>query len=251
MTREQIMERVAKHYAAAVAKYGEEAVLGVFLYGSQNYQCDIETSDVDTKCILVPDVFHLACRPYEVKHLDIDGEVCECMSIQHMVANWKKQNPNFLEILWTDYCIVNSAYEAQFNRFKGRYREDIAHYDVVKGIKSIAGQALHTLRQNPMDPKKVANGWRLYYLLLAYRGGNAYDECLVPPSEIRTKARNLKAGIIQPEEHEGRVLIAQFEDFLEAEYDFKVDGTLDAPLNDFICQMIYRREDLKILDKSN
>lgn len=251
MTREQVIERVAKHYDAAEKKYGADAILGVFLYGSQNYQCDIDSSDVDTKCILIPDIYHLACEPYSVKHLDVDGEVCECMSIQHIVENWKKQNPNFLEILWTDYCIINPAYEAQFIRFKGAYRDRLAHYNMIKGIKSIAGQALHTLRQDPMNPKKVANGWRLYYLLLAYRGGNAYDECLVPPEEIRAKVRGLKSGRLQPEEQEARILIADFESFLQEDYDFPIDGGLNAPLNDFICKMIYRREDLKILDKSN
>ena len=143
-----IMDRVKLHYERAIAHYGKENVLGVFLYGSQNYHCDLEDSDVDTKCILIPDLYHLAIKPYEVKHLHIptegdDFEVCECMPIQHMVSNWKKQNPNFLEILFTDYCIVNSMYEDIWEEFKS-YREEIARYDVNKGLKSIAGQALHS-----------------------------------------------------------------------------------------------------------
>jgi hypothetical protein len=93
---EKIMNRVWEHYHRAIAHYGIENVLGVFLYGSQNYNCDIEGSDVDTKCILVPDLYHLALHPLKTTHLNIYvddtgvPEVCECMTIQHMVANWKK-----------------------------------------------------------------------------------------------------------------------------------------------------------------
>ena len=89
-----IMDRVKLHYQKAVEHYGRENVLGVFLYGSQNYHCSLETSDVDTKCILVPNLYHLAIKPYEVKHLHVpreneEAEICECMTLMHMVSNWK------------------------------------------------------------------------------------------------------------------------------------------------------------------
>jgi len=129
--KERIMKRVAAHYNRAIQHYGVENVLGVFLYGSQNYECDLETSDVDTKCILLPDLYHLAIKPYETKHLhiprDVEGEyeVCECMTIQHMCANWKKQNPNFLEILFTEFFIVNPAYARQWDNFRFEWRDTI------------------------------------------------------------------------------------------------------------------------------
>ena len=33
-----------------------ENLLGIFLYGSQNYKCELENSDVDTKAIYVPNL---------------------------------------------------------------------------------------------------------------------------------------------------------------------------------------------------
>ena len=134
--KERIMKRVAAHYNRAIQHYDAENVLGVFCYGSQNYKCDLETSDVDTKCILLPDLYHLAIKPYETKHLHVprdvedEYEVCECMTLMHMVANWKKQNPNFLEILFTEFSIVNPAYARQWDSFRFEWREKIARYDI-------------------------------------------------------------------------------------------------------------------------
>ena len=63
----KIRKRIFAHYKRAIEHYGEDNVLGVFLYGSQNYDCDIEGSDVDTKCILLPDLYHLALHPYRLR----------------------------------------------------------------------------------------------------------------------------------------------------------------------------------------
>ena len=56
------MERVRKHYNMVIEKYGEDNVLGVFLYGSQNYHTDTKDSDVDTKAILIPTLEDLCLR---------------------------------------------------------------------------------------------------------------------------------------------------------------------------------------------
>ena len=161
MNRQQIYKRLDAHYEAAVNKYNERAVLGVFLFGSQNYGTDTETSDVDTKCILVPDLYTLALHPYETKHLSVDGEVCECMTIQHMVANWKKQNINFVEILFTPYFKINPFYEDIWDDFCIRWREEVARYDIKKAILSMGNQALHTIKQDPSDFKKQMNTLRI------------------------------------------------------------------------------------------
>ena len=159
-----IYKRINKHYEAAVAHYGEDAVFGVMHYGSWNYKTNLPDSDVDTKCILIPDLYHLAIKPYEVKHLHIDDEVCECMSIMHMVENWKKQNINFVEIMFTPYFKVNPKY-SEFWDAEGILSEDwaerIARYDMNKAVLSMSYQALNTLHQGPEDLKKIMNAVRI------------------------------------------------------------------------------------------
>lgn len=249
--KERIMKRVAAHYNRAIQHYGVENVLGVFLYGSQNYECDLETSDVDTKCILLPDLYHLAIKPYETKHLhiprDVEGEyeVCECMTIQHMCANWKKQNPNFLEILFTEFFIVNPAYARQWDNFRFEWREKIARYDIRQGILSVAHQAIHTIKQNPMDGKKIGNGYRLLHLLHSYDWGNSYGSCLVPLEDERAQIKRLKAGEEEVQPHWAETLIQYFESMIKL-YDEKEmlkDNSVSLALENFILLMLQDRLD--------
>lgn len=188
-----VMKRVKKHYDRAVEHYGEEAVLGVFCYGSWNYNTNTLESDVDTKCILIPDIYHLALKPYEVKHLHIwtdgdkDFEVCECMTIMHMVNNWKKQNVNFVEIMFTPYHIINPMYVEVWNRlFPMEMRERIARYDIRQAIHSMTHQAIHTLKQNPNDNKKYMNGVRIATTLTKLTETQlSYWDCIWMPTEVR------------------------------------------------------------------
>lgn len=240
-----IMDRVKLHYEKAIEHYGKENVLGVFLYGSQNYNCDLETSDVNTKCILVPDLYHLAIKPYDIKHLHIpredgDFEICECMPIQHMVANWKKQNPNFLEILYTNYCIINQDYWYEWQNIVNM-RESIAHYDINKGLKSIAGQALHTIKENPNSGKKIGNGMRLMYLLKAYRDGALYCDCLRPPEDVCQTVKGLKSGNVAFGDDAAEELIKFFKGVIEDKTEYPILTELDYCLNNCILNLIQER----------
>ena len=240
-----IMDRVKLHYEKVIEHYGKDNVLGIFHYGSFNYNCDLETSDVDTKCILVPDLYHLAIKPYEIKHLHIpreneEFEVCECMPIQHMVSNWKKQNPNFLEILYTDYCIINPVYEYVWSEFIS-HREGIAHYDMNKGLKSIAGQALHTIRENPNSGKKIGNAVRLQYLLKAYGSGALYEDCLRPPVEVCELVKALKAGSTAVGDDAAEELIKFFDSVVKDKTEYPIHTYLDRVLDNLILDTIQER----------
>ena len=53
--KEKIMKRVRAHYEKIYDEYGNRLV-GVFLIGSQNYNLDIESSDVDTIAVIMPSI---------------------------------------------------------------------------------------------------------------------------------------------------------------------------------------------------
>lgn len=192
-----INARLEAHYNKAVEHFGEENVMGVFLYGSWNYNTSLPDSDVDTKCILVPNLYRLAIQPFKVTHLDVDGEVCECMSIMHMVANWKKQNINFVEILFTDYCIINPLYqEVWYGCFSKEMCERIARYDIAAAVKSMSHQALHTMHQDPTDLKKLMNTARIANTLanLVTNRDRSYKDIIWQNENIRG-IRTLKTPI--------------------------------------------------------
>ena len=246
-----VTERVQKHYDRAIEHFGDDAVLGVFLYGSWNYNTNTPDSDVDTKCILVPNIYHLAIKPYEVKHLHIyageekDFEVCECMSIMHMIDNWKKQNINFLEIMFTDYCIINPLYKDIWAELMdSESKERIARYDLRKAIYSMAYQAIHTVRQNEKDPKKIMNGWRILETLKAVCDtGKPYKECIWMEESIRARR------FVEPDPREVQALIGQLEWWLEDADKYIEKGSfkpgVDRHLEEVILRLIqYRIENL-------
>ena len=243
---DKVMQRVNEHYNRAVQHYGEAAVLGVFLYGSQNYGTNTPESDVDTKCILVPNLFSLAIKPYEVNHLDIDGEVCECMSIMHMVANWKKQNINFVEILFTDYCIINPLYqEVWANLMTLNNKEEIARYDIKAAVLSMAHQALHTLKQNPNDRKKIMNAARISYSLEKLTGKEpvGYKEVIRANesiANIRLRNDELPYGYVKLLQMYFVDLIKRAEDN-EYTYEPHRHEAVNSFLNDVILDIISER----------
>lgn len=237
-----VMARVEKHYACAIEHYGKEAVLGVFLYGSWNYNTNTPDSDVDTKCILIPSVYNLALHPLEVKHLHIDDEVCECMSIMHMVNNWKKQNINFLEIMFTDYCIINPLYKADWeDGFPFADREKVARYDLRQAIRSMVHQAIHTIKQDPNDPKKIMNGVRIVRTLeKVLDTKESYRDCIWMANDVRE--HRYKA----PEPSFVELLLGVLEEYLEKLGIYADKGSdkvaVDRMLETLIMDLIYFRD---------
>jgi predicted nucleotidyltransferase len=236
-----VMTRVYKHCTRAIEHYGEGAVLGVFLYGSWNYNTNTPDSDVDTKCILVPNLYSLAIKPYEVKHLYIDDEVCECMTLMHMVANWKKQNINFVEIMFTEYCVINPLYKKIWEEFFPlAEREKVARYDLRQAIHSMVHQAMHTLKQDPNDPKKIMNGARILMTLdRLTRTERTYKNCILMPEAVR----DLRFQKADP--HKVSDLLISLEEYLNHIDEYTDKGSfkpaVDRMLEELILKLIEYR----------
>lgn len=188
----RIFKRLEEHYTYMKQFYPEDQILGIFLYGSQNYGTDTENSDIDTKLILVPNLKEVCfSMPVSKEYHMENDEHCEVKDIREIIKNFRKQNINFIEILYTKYCIINPKYAELWKKLI-LIKENISHYDVTKCVHSISGQAEHTLKQNPEDNKKISNGLRLFFFLNNYLAGKKYQDCLVLPFEERQYLKQLK-----------------------------------------------------------
>ena len=99
-------------WAVERAGYKRENILGIFAYGSQNYGVATENSDWDTKAIIVPDWQNLVLRPPVSMEIHLANEEhCEVKDIREIVNMFKKQNINFVEILFTEYKWINPLYQ--------------------------------------------------------------------------------------------------------------------------------------------
>ena len=109
------------------------------------------------------------------------------------METFRKQNLNFLEILFTDYSWINPLYEEQWNRLVQK-REEIARMNEVRAVKSMKGVAmekyhamehpypnkLEVLNKFGYDPKQLHHLLRVEEYLRRYINGESYADCLIP-----------------------------------------------------------------------
>ena len=136
---DKIMLTLREHYNKAV-EMGYE-VLGVFLYGSQNYELDTPMSDIDSKIIILPSIDDIVLRRKAVStSVEVAGGLTDIKDIRVMFEMYKKANINFLETLFTNYYILNPEYATNFVPMWNR-REDIAKFNLFSMRKAVFGMA--------------------------------------------------------------------------------------------------------------
>lgn len=191
--------RVLEHYDEAKTLFPEDRIVGIFLQGSQNYGLDLPTSDVDTKLIVVPTFQDIALntKPVSTTHVRANDEHIDLKDIRLYVETFRKQNLNFMEILWTDYFVVNPLYTEQWNRLV-EVREQIARMNPYRAVKSMKGVALEKyhamehpyptkldlIEKYGFDGKQVHHLIRVDDYLTRYIAGESYESCMKPSSHL-------------------------------------------------------------------
>ena len=191
---EWIMEQVNRHYQEALTLFPEDRIVGVFLQGSQNYGLDYESSDIDTKCIVLPTLEDLIFnrKPVSTTHILPNEEHLDLKDVRLYFQTFRKQNLNFMEILFTKYKIVNPTYAPYWNQLIEN-NEQIARYNPVGAVKTMKGIAME--KYHAMEhkyPSKVDivdkygyDGKQLHHLirveeyLKRYIAGEPYADCLM------------------------------------------------------------------------
>lgn len=203
-----VMKRVQDHYDEALQYFPEEQIVGVFLQGSQNYGLDYEGSDVDTKLIVVPSFKDICLnrKPVSTTHVRANDEHTDWKDIRLYMETFRKQNLNFLEILFTPYYIINPMYKEEWDRLIAA-REQIARmnpYRAVKSMKGIAMEKYHAMEHRypskadiidayGYDGKQVSHLIRVYDYLRRYIYGERYESCLRPTDDIVPRIMDYKA----------------------------------------------------------
>ena len=208
-----IMERLNDHYNEALEYFPEDEIIGIFLQGSQNYGLDLPTSDVDTKLIVAPTFKDVAMnkKPVSTTHIRANEEHIDFKDIRLYMQTFRKQNLNFLEILFTNYFIVNPIYAEQWNRLRAA-RESIANFNRYRGVQSMKGIAMEKwyamehrypskieiIDKYGYDPKQLHHLLRVEDYLERYIKGESYEKCLRPADPDYLIA--VKKGIYSLEE---------------------------------------------------
>jgi len=174
--------------------YSPKSILGVFCYGSQNYGLANKNSDVDTVAIYLPTFEEMClCKERLSKEFHLpNGEHIVIKDIREYSDMLSKQNINFLETLYTQFYWLNDEYAQIFTELFINKRDIYSSLNIKKMYTSIAGQIIHTVKQDPADNKKLSNGYRLLYLLENFEKTHDYESSLSPIGKEHDFLWNLK-----------------------------------------------------------
>lgn len=216
MKREQyIKEQVLRHYNYIKDKYD---VVYLGLQGSQNYGLDVYDkdykSDVDTKAIILPSFEDIVYNRQPVsKTIVLDNnEHIDVKDIRVMFENFKKQNVNFLEILFTEFYILNEEYKEDINYLRNS-AEQIARLNINRALRCMAGMSKEKLKalKHPYpatmdkiekygyDPKQLHHILRMNDFIKKYGiEQRNFKDCLIPND--KDYLVQIKKGILNEQE---------------------------------------------------
>lgn len=227
---EKINERLQRDYNTITNKYGLECV-GVFVYGSQNYNLDTPTSDIDTKAIVIPSVKDIIFTSGEIKkQIEWEDGICDIHDMVSMHKSFKKQNINFLEILFTEYKFINPEYEHLYDpMFKNNekiahispYRALQANYGTLKNKLSKLLEAkpsnFETVTKYGYDNKALCDIFRISEFIERYKYGIPFSDCLVSPN--RESLYEIKCNPQKYTSYEASKFYSEYTDSVKAELE--------------------------------
>lgn len=251
---EWIMKQLNRHYQEALTLFPEDRIVGVFLQGSQNYGLDYEGSDIDTKCIILPTLEDLIFnrKPVSTTHVLPNEEHLDLKDVRLYFQTFRKQNLNFMEILFTKYKIVNPTYEPMWNRLIEN-NEQIARYNPVGAVKTMKGIAMekyHAMEHRypskvdlidtwGYDPKQLHHLLRVEEYLHRYLSGEKYADCLYSRmGDFLQSVKNTKNLVYQLDEARKIAVdslaqvVKMADDFSARHADDPVDWHVDILLDD-------------------
>ena len=218
--REQfIMQDIQNKYNIIKDKYD---VFCLCLQGSQNYNLDIYTdeykSDIDVKAIIIPSFKDIVYnkKPVSTTIVLEDNTHIDLKDIRLMFESFEKQNINFIEILFTEYKIINPKYQEIANELFDM-ADEIARINRNAALRTMAGMSMEKYKalKHPypsiidriekygFDCKQLHHIIRLNYFLKDFTSGKSYRECLVGTKEQQEYLKFIKIpGSIKLDEAE-------------------------------------------------
>lgn len=153
------LQQKLREYQNTLTDQGYQ-VLGVFLYGSQNYQMDTLTSDVDAVAVVLPTatdlVFNIPLeKTIEMKHGSVRVKDLRCFTQQLLKGNYSS-----LEWLLTPYKVTTGDYFTDL--LKPDMVLDLLNFNIRQTLASTMGSYLNMSSCEEKNGKTLA---RMAHLL--------------------------------------------------------------------------------------
>lgn len=257
----KIMNRLQEHLNAALSEIENDWFV-ICLQGSQNYGLSDNESDIDSKLLVLPTMEQIVLNKKPINHVHImdNDEHCDVKDCREYFKIFRKQNINFVEILFTDYWIVNETYADIWLEMRAN-AEKFAHMNEYAAISCILGMARekrHALTHKypskadiierlGYDAKQLGHLYRLSFFLKYYINGNSYSDCLyscLPVKEYAIECkRNGNDRTKEEAEKYADNLLKEIEviaNNTRALKENKIDKELDDKLNHYLQEIVER-----------
>ena len=193
--RDMINKRVQEHADYVEKIYPQYIRFFTALQGSQNYGLSDEYSDVDTKTLVIPTFKELIFNKNRVSTtLEVAPTIehADVKDMREMFNCFRKQNINFIEILFTPYVSVNPMFQEEYNALYNS-RERIARYNPYQGLRAMIGHlmekyhafdhpypnSLAKIEKFGYDPKQLHHMLRIQEFMIRFLvNEETYENCL-------------------------------------------------------------------------
>lgn len=250
--KKNILDRVIQHAEYVNYEYDKSNVFFTALQGSQNYNLDDDFSDVDTKTLILPslDSFITGNKEASTTLILPNSEHADIKDFRDMLVMFRKQNINFVEILFTPYVVVNKDWEYFYNSLVSR-AEDIAHYNRFTTMKAMLGhlhqkadkfynKTVTTESQVNLygyDPKQLHHMVRIQDFMIRYVKDESYRSILENPSDIEY-IKSIKRGSYSLKEAETlRDSIVKWAKDFEVRWSQKLKNENDPNVEKFLNEL--------------
>lgn len=195
----EIMKRLKEHLNSALEVYSCDW-LAIAVQGSQNYGIADDKSDVDSKLLVIPSFRDIVFNksPISTTYImpDETQEHVDIKDVREYFKIFRKSNINFVEILFTDYYLVNPKYAEFWYRLQSK-AEEIAHINPYAAVSCMKGMSLEKrkalcheypsrmpwIEKYGYDPKQLSHLCRIEFFLAEYINETPYKDCIYPRNE--------------------------------------------------------------------
>ena len=182
----------------AVQKFGKGFCFCA-LYGSQNYNLNSDTSDVDVKVAFLPSAQDVLLAPKrQAMTLAKEGSTDNttlAKDLRDVFLEFYKQNLNFLEVLTTPWFHTSLEFKPVFEELRTRSNDVARYYE--RGFYLCTCGLFNKLdtdfQKDRFDYKKLVFGLYLRDFVLKYANGVEFKDCfLTPHTEFYRKLKTEK-----------------------------------------------------------
>lgn len=208
--RQAILDRLSEQLEYVRNIYGldDNSWFVICLQGSQNYGIADEESDIDSKLLIIPTLDNLIFNKAAISHtleMPDNKEHIDVKDIREYFKIIRKSNINFVEVLFTDYYIVNPIFQPYWNILQEN-AELIARINPYRALAAMRGMAfekfyaleheypsrIHIIEKFGYDPKQLSHLVRIKYFLKDYVAEKSYKDCIYPLKVIREQLQRIK-----------------------------------------------------------